>query len=392
MTSGLYCYRCGNSWSSDGPAPGTCPRCGSSKYGVPTSRRAQCKGCGHVWNRTALDEACPECGRSTEDGLLKCNQCDHEWAMRGDHPPKKCPLCRSSSWNEPKMHRFSCHRCGHVWRNRSEHPVKCPSCQSKLWDSPALRLQCRRCGYRWVPRDGKTSDDVRICPSCKSSKWREAPMIRDCIGCGSAFIDSRGGSLCPSCRHSGGIMSRCGFCGFTWDTDGGRWSVCPRCGKSRTAPDDESVEFWSDGSRSLRLVHSDGCSTLYLWEGDIPVAARYLHEVLADIGVTAGQLMYMIRNPIYSETWGVLASDMSIHRDDYKDSISYFTRRLNLSEADATVLAVHFSGMGPEAIAMRFGLGITDVRRIFDRIMSAYEDSGIVVDDSIFTEDPMSMY
>ena len=93
-----------------------------------------------MWKRTFPDEPCPQCGRSADEGMLRCNQCDHEWVMRGTSLPKKCPVCRSFSWNGPKMHRFACYRCGHVWRNRSEHPVKCPKCQSRRWDSPALRL------------------------------------------------------------------------------------------------------------------------------------------------------------------------------------------------------------------------------------------------------------
>lgn len=323
--------------------------------------------------------------------MLRCNQCDHEWVMRGTSLPKKCPLCRSASWNEPRMHRFACYRCGHVWRNRSEHPVKCPNCQSRRWDAPALRLQCRRCGYRWVPRDGRSSDDVRICPSCKSVRWREAPRIRECSGCGSIFMAQGEGRLCPSCRRGGGVAGRCGFCGFEWNADDDGWSVCPRCGKSRSVQD-EVVEFWADGDRSLRYVFSDGCATLYLWEDGMPVAARYLRDVLADMDATAGQLMYMIGNPKYSETWGILAADMHKHRDDYERNIPYLSRRLNLSEGDARVLAIHFSGMGPEAIAVRFGMGIDDVRRTFDRIMNAYEDNGIVVDDSIFTEDPFAFY
>lgn len=41
---------------------------------------------------------------------------------------------------------------------------------------------------------------------------------------------------------------------------------------------------------------------------------------------------------------------------------------------------------------MRFGMSIENVRKAFDRIMAAYADNGIVVDDSIFTDDPISQY
>ena len=100
----------------------------------------------------------------------------------------------------------------------------------------------------------------------------------------------------------------------------------------------------------------------------------------------------MMANPKYEESWTMLASEMYEHRDDYRGNITYFTRRLNLSESDATILAIHFTGMGPEAIAMRFGMSIENVRKAFDRIMAAYADNGIVVDDSIFTDDPISQY
>jgi Zn finger protein HypA/HybF involved in hydrogenase expression len=29
------------------------------------------------------------------------------------------------------------------------------------------KLQCRRCGHEWTPRQ----TDVRICPRCKSASW-----------------------------------------------------------------------------------------------------------------------------------------------------------------------------------------------------------------------------
>ena len=314
--------------------------------------------------------------------------------MRGSEPPKKCPVCRSTRWDEPKLHRFACYRCGHVWRNRAHHPVRCPKCQSSKWDQPALRLQCRRCGYRWVPRSGRSSEDVRICPSCKSSRWNEAPRIRECESCGAIFM-SRGGDehLCSACRHRGCITSRCGFCGFEWSTADDIWSICPRCGKGRSVEGkDEVTQFWSQGDRSLRYVFSDDCAFIYLWEGPMPVATRYVRDILREMDVTAGQLTYMMANPKYEESWTMLASEMYEHRDDYRGNITYFTRRLNLSESDATILAIHFTGMGPEAIAMRFGMSIENVRKAFDRIMAAYADNGIVVDDSIFTDDPISQY
>ncbi len=66
--------------------------------------------------------------------------------------------------------------------------------------------------------------------------------------------------------------------------------------------------------------------------------------------------------------------------------------RLSLSYEDARILAIHFTGMGPEAIAIKFGLDLESVKESFGRIMAAYTDNGIVVDDTIFTENPFMYY
>ena len=48
--------------------------------------------------------------------------------------------------------------------------------------------------------------------------------------------------------------------------------------------------------------------------------------------------------------------------------------------------------MGPEAIARKLSLDESMVSEAFDRIMDAYRDSGIIVDDTIYTNDPFSYY
>ena len=48
--------------------------------------------------------------------------------------------------------------------------------------------------------------------------------------------------------------------------------------------------------------------------------------------------------------------------------------------------------MGPEAISRKLGLEEDEVSRAFDRIMKAYSDSDILVDDTVFTIDPMKFY
>ena len=48
--------------------------------------------------------------------------------------------------------------------------------------------------------------------------------------------------------------------------------------------------------------------------------------------------------------------------------------------------------MCQEGISLKKGLPLKDVRASFDVIQTAYEGSGIVVNDSIFTEDPIALY
>jgi len=67
-------------------------------------------------------------------------------------------------------------------------------------------------------------------------------------------------------------------------------------------------------------------------------------------------------------------------------------KRLGLDDDDAIILSLHFTGMGLEAISLHLKRPLKDIRIAFDRIMKAYEDSGIVVDDSVFTDDPFQYY
>jgi hypothetical protein len=48
--------------------------------------------------------------------------------------------------------------------------------------------------------------------------------------------------------------------------------------------------------------------------------------------------------------------------------------------------------MSPEVIALRLGSSNRDIRAAFTRIQNAYRDSDIVVNDSVYTEDPISYY
>ena len=48
--------------------------------------------------------------------------------------------------------------------------------------------------------------------------------------------------------------------------------------------------------------------------------------------------------------------------------------------------------MSPEAIALRCGLSLKQVRDIFTKIQEAFNNEGIVVNDSVYAEDPISCY
>ncbi len=396
----LYCYKCGHYWKSRSiKPPKTCPRCKSSRWDVPTKKEAECKFCHHTWILKDINEVCPSCGRNQTEGdtnSLHCNQCDHNWHPRKNIPPQRCPVCLSSSWNEPKLNRLHCYKCGHIWNNKNKKPIKCPNCQSREWNVPILKLQCRRCGYKWIPRGRKTSDEIKMCPSCKSKKWDETPQIFSCSKCGLKYTAKHSNSgSCPSCNSKRSYREYvCDFCKNTWQSTKDD-PTCPRCGKvilEQLKTAEEIFDVWSDKKLSLRYVYSDGFACLYLWEKDIPVASMYIHDVCRFFECTVEEMTSNFSDSKSIKKWKSLAKEMYNHRMDYEEKIPYFTKRLNLSTFDATVLAIHFTGMGPEAISILFNVSLEDTRKAFDRIMDAYIDSGIIVDDEVFTENPFDFY
>ena len=395
----LYCCRCGHLWPPrKDAAPKMCPRCKSSRWDTPLMKDAVCAFCGCRWHMSKPDEKCPECGRLRTDltapDMLHCNQCDNEWRKRTDRVPKKCPVCMSSKWDEEKVPQLTCYRCGHVWRMRAEKPNRCPECQSTKWNVPNYKFQCRRCGYKWITC--RTSEEAVMCPSCKSRKWNEAPNLTICKSCGTYYIKKSDsvGSRCPSCTSKKRLFeATCRFCMANWSSATDEWTICPRCGKPR--PDEEdrkTIELWSDGRFSLKYCYADGFSYIYLWERSQPAATMYLHDLLCKMNITADQFAEHLSSSVGTDRWRELSEDMYEHKNDYLENVPYFMKRLNLCEFDATVLSIHFTGMGPEAIAVKFGISMREVRKSFDRIMEAYIDSGIVVNDSIFTHDPTSYY
>ena len=97
-------------------------------------------------------------------------------------------------------------------------------------------------------------------------------------------------------------------------------------------------------------------------------------------------------NEDYSDFWKDIITSLHEHREDYKEDIPYFKKRLCLDDDDSEILSLHFLGMGPEAISIRMGTSIKEVIESFNRIMNAYSEGGIIVNDSVYTDDPFSEY
>lgn len=388
-----YCYRCGHFWTTRTESPPRrCPRCHSSRWDVPERRVRACRFCGEEFRMGSLEDPCPSCGRRQNepdsDRGLHCNQCDYDWVRRGDSLPKSCPLCRSAEWNLPKADRLMCHQCGHVWRNQSGHPSKCPGCQSRMWDRPSMAVRCQRCGHAWRMRFPRPDDTASMCPRCKSRRWDEPMVVVTSPSEGD--IQYTGARSRPETS-----LIVCRGCGRRWYARDGGDASCPGCGLTASYRDrieSTSMLLWSSGSMSLTYVVENSCGCVYLWDDDYPVACRYIHEVLRQLDSTIGNLMRRVNDGSTGDEFRMLADDMIAHRDDYVQTIDYFRKRLSLGQEDATILALHFTGMGPEAIARRMSREEGEVRLAFDRIMDAYANSGIVVDDTIFTEDPFSHY
>lgn len=390
--SSAYCYRCGHLWMpKTDDVPRRCPRCHSSRWGVPEKKARTCKFCGIEFQMEALDDPCPCCGKrqseAASDIALHCNQCDYEWNRRATGLPKKCPLCHSSEWNLPKVERLMCQQCGHLWRNKRGHPSRCPKCQSRLWDKPLKAVRCQRCGHIWKMRDVRSSETAILCPSCKSIRWNEAPRItRSAPGSGKYSKTNSKDEL---------ELMVCRACSNKWYGRRGDPPICPRCGEEISIHDrmaSTSMRIWTDGRMELTYVSENGFGYIYLWDDDVPVATCYAYEVLSRFDMTIGDVVRCVNEGSMRNEWRDLAEEMLRSQDDYERYIDYFMKRLSLDKKDARILAIHFTGMGPEAIAKKFSYSSEEVRESFDRIMAAYSDSGIIVDDTIFTDDPFRFY
>ncbi len=393
----LYCYRCGYYWRiRSSQLPRTCPRCGSSRWNDPVRSDTVCRFCGSTWRLSSLSDPCPSCGHTIleapDPSVLHCNRCDHEWRPRTDGRPRRCPLCKSTMWDSPRPVRYTCHACGRVWVGGGKRPARCPTCRSTLWDRPIIRVQCRVCGHSWALKGGRTTEDVGRCPKCRSAHWMEPPVIKKCADCGLSYVVRGGDRGCPQCKgYSDLERHTCGFCGMEWGTSDGSGS-CPRCGRMKDSPQDRYIDLWSDGVLRLQYAFMDDFAFVYLWENSRPVAATYFHQLIDGLGMTKQKFVSGMNDGSLTPVLRSVSRRMSEHRFDYLDKVDYFMKRLGLDDDDAIILSLHFTGMGLEAISLHLKRPLKDIRIAFDRIMKAYEDSGIVVDDSVFTDDPFQYY
>lgn len=160
----------------------------------------------------------------------------------------------------------------------------------------------------------------------------------------------------------------------------------------KDSPDDRFIDLWSDGVLRLQYAFMDGFGFVYLWESDRPIAATYFNRVIDDLGMTKDSFVSAMNEGSLNSKFREISRSMYDNRFDYLDKADYFVKRLGLFDDDAMILSMHFTGMGLEAISLNLKRSLKDIRIAFDRIMHAYEDNGIVVDDTVFTEDPFRFY
>jgi len=392
-----YCFRCGHSWTSRlDERPRACPQCRSRRYDSP-SDSYRCVSCGFTWSPCSSSDFCPHCGVGILDDNTSvqctCNQCGHIWISRQKEKPLKCPKCKSRNWSDPKVPQFTCRKCGYVWKSRTDKPKYCPKCKTNAWDSDTFKLKCFRCGYKWVPSEGVDPEAVSTCPSCRSKKWNELPPLRLCFSCKNLFVSQAPGKRCPECSGKEVFRMECGFCGTSWTSDKpGR--ICPRCGLilSDNEGSEKNTELWNNGEFKLDYLFKDGIGCVYLWKGGYPDSCEYMDVLLGRLNIRYSTLMGRVGDEKHAEFWNGLIDDMHDRRDVYLENIPYLKERLGLDHDDAGILALHFVGMSPEVIALRLGSSNRDIRAAFTRIQNAYRDSDIVVNDSVYTEDPISYY
>ena len=316
------------------------------------------------------------------DRNFVCKVCGYTWIGRKDNP-RTCPSCCTRKWDG--FTRRTCCSCGYEWIGRSEDaPKRCPGCCVSNWDASNYRLQCRKCGYEWNTRGYKSSSETPMCPKCKTNDWMKTPEMAVCSNCHRSYVLHKLSktTLCPACsKKSSENVCKCPFCDAEWVSKKDSWAVCPRCGfrKPDNAYDIRCV--WTDGRRTLKFVRSGDFDAIYLWIGSNPVSAICTEEILKKTGLECKE-----------DCFQALADYLESHADDCIERNSDTKKMLKISDGDYILLAYHFDGMSPEALALKFDTSLDEVRKAFDRIMAAYSRCGIPVNDNTYTENPQDEY
>lgn len=268
-------------------------------------------------------------------------------------------------------------------------PRRCPDCRSTLWNEPPRTVRCQRCGHAWNMRKRKIHDSELSCPRCKSVKWDVPAKIVNRGDEGSMVYEF------ANTQFSKKQLFICSDCDNRWYASDEESVVCDNCGKPVTFHDkttSTSMVLWSNQRFELRYVTENHCGCVYLLENGIPVSVNYIFEVLRRLDMDIVEVVDTVNKGERESLWKELATEMYGLKDDYLEHTNYLMKRLSLDENDATILALHYKGMSPEAIALKIMQPAEKVMKSFEKIMSAFEDSGIVVDDTVYTSDPFRYY
>jgi predicted Zn-ribbon and HTH transcriptional regulator len=44
---------------------------------------------------------------SLKELILQCKRCSHRWLRRTLTPPKQCPACKTTFWNQPRVRKIA---------------------------------------------------------------------------------------------------------------------------------------------------------------------------------------------------------------------------------------------------------------------------------------------
>jgi hypothetical protein len=145
-------------------------------------------------------------------------------------------------------------------------------------------------------------------------------------------------------------------------------------------------EVWSEGNKAIRCINQGDVSVLYLWIDDMPVVTCYLDEVLRYMGMSSSALILRFNDPKYDKMWAFIAKRMMADRGTYLIHVPRYMELLGLNNHDACILSLHDRGMNPGAIALFMDVDMEAVRESFNRIMQAFQSSGVSMKGMFLSE------